>query len=419
MKKIVQQSKIHYYILLLILLCPCLHATSSKKGARSTKQQKSQTQQAVHIAASNGDINFFTKLSEKDGIKKILNTKDTSHHNWTPLHHATANNQAAIVRFILAQPNIQVNATTKDKGSTALHILMQNKHFDLLDYFIAYKEKQKEQQQQFTRLFLNKKDTSDKTPFDYFPNEENEELTQYKLKWDKLMGKHKQPKKPKPTPQQKLLNPKQKDNQVSTSKPPLPPNISMEPLSPTTSDNGSTSSPSSVTNAKIEHNTAQNQKMGISKTVTIQQSPTQISHSQATQPIITQTIGMTPLSPKPASTVNTSSSSSVANDHTPVPDQMIATIQQPHKQSSHRQTAQPITTKTEQKASTSEKSQQHSSAYHPSQQLTKASTTALQAAKVTTTKEVNLFYYLQCVVGVLLLGSIFYLIATQLNRKAF
>lgn len=419
MKKIVQQSKIHYYILLLILLCPCVHATTSRKAASNAKQQKSETKQPVHTAAINGNMEFFTQLSEKDGIEKILNKKDTSHNNWTPLHYATAHNQAAIVGFILAQRGIQVNAITKEKGLTALHILIKNQHFNLLDYFIDYKEKerkqQKEQDKQFTCLFLHKKDKASKTPFEYFPQEKNEQLTQ---KWDKLVGK--QPKKSKPKPQQKPLNLKQKDSQASTPKPPLPTNISMAPLSPTTSDDGITFSPSSVTNASIAHNTVQNQAMGISKTASIQPSPIQSSsHSQATQPIITETISMIPLSPKPTHTVGTSSPSSVANDHTPVPDQMIATIQQLHKQSSHSQTAQPITTKTKKRARISEKSQQHSSAHHTPQQGRAANTISPQVVQATIKKEVNLFYYLQFVVGVLLLGSIFYLIATQLNRKAF
>ena len=310
------------------MLCPCVHATTSKKAAPSTKRQKSQAeQQPVHQAAINGNMGFFTNLSEENDITNILNTKDKSHHHWTPLHHATANNQKAIVCFILAQPGIQVNAKTKDQGSTALHILIQCKHFNLLDCFIAYKKKQTANSKQFTRLFLKVEDISGKIPCDYFPKDENEQLTQYKLKWDKLVGK---------TPKKQCLKPKHQNTQGPTKQPPLPLNISTAPLSPATSDDGITSSPSSVDNKNTDHNTVPDQTMGTSKKETIQQSPTQSSHSQATEQITKETAtNMVHPPPSTNDAVVTRSLSSVTNHDKPVPDHAIATIQQSRKQSSH------------------------------------------------------------------------------------
>lgn len=357
MKKIIHQSKIHYYILFLIVLCPCIHAATSKKADRgNTKREKSQIQQPVHQAAIKGNMPFFMALLNNKSITHTLNKKDQS-DNWTPLHYATAHNKKEVVRFILSRPNITINAITKDKGSTALHILIQEKNFDLLDCFIAYK--QEAQKQQFTRLYPKKKDKSGKIPSAYFPKEDGDEkILEYKSKWNKLVDIA--TKKSKTTPQNKPSIATKEESQGATCKAPLPKAINMEPLSPTKSNADIvTFSPASSENVQTDRNTVPNQPMD----TTIKENTTIQQMGKAVQPNTTQ--------------------------------------------------------KTQEATSTAEKSQQPNS---PDQQLgqsaSAANITSLQATKPIATEAANIFYYLKVVVGVLLLGSIFYLVNREIWLKA-
>lgn len=293
MKKIVHQPKIHYYILFFIVLCRNVHAATSKAGSANTTAKKSQIQQPVHQAAKEGNITFLEQLANKytqKEITKLVNTKDKSNSNWTPLHYATANGKKEVVRFILNQPDITVNAVTSPPDKqTALHLLIVHKNFDLLDLFIDYRQKQKAEPKKFTRLYFNRKDSHGNKPFDYFPKEKTQQLAQYSAKWDKLVGNTpkqsvgSKPKPPKIILQEKQPSVKQQTPHQTSAKPPLPPNINMEPLSPTASPSTVTFSLPPFPKANIDHSTVSHQPLGIRPIATINKWLTQSIHMQTAQ----------------------------------------------------------------------------------------------------------------------------------------
>lgn len=294
MKKTIHQPKIHYYILLLIVFCPCLYAAAEKKADGGNSKQPTN---GVHKAAIDGNMDYFSKLPT-ESITQSLNTKDES-DNWTPLHYATAHNQKDIVAFILNQPRITVNAKTKNKESTALHILIENKNFDLLDCFIAYKQKQKAQTKKFTRLLPKTKDKDGQIPSYYFPKGEDIQIGQYKKKWDELVGNL--PKKSKALLQNGSPSIKQGHKREITPTAPLPTGIDMADSflliqnTATQSSHNQAAPPSTTTSSRTKsndisipspvsadegHALAPNKAMNTSKSTTTQPRKSQVKQKR-------------------------------------------------------------------------------------------------------------------------------------------
>ena len=112
-------------------------------------EKEKQEKYALHVAAENGDLTEVKRLVEE--CNADVNEKDSC--GYTPLHEASSNGHAKVVKYLIAN-NARVNKKN-NKDSIPLHLASLNGHIRIVQYLIQNGAKiQAEDMQKSTALYL-------------------------------------------------------------------------------------------------------------------------------------------------------------------------------------------------------------------------------------------------------------------------